>query len=61
MTPPTQPVTLEELFAQLKAQAHTGSVIVHLGQGSPTHAEIPREPQRIPLDRPKKSRLRLTA
>lgn len=56
----TAPPSLEELFALLHAQQYRGAVVIHFDQGKPNHVEIPRQPQRIVLDKPKRLRAPLT-
>jgi hypothetical protein len=47
-------VSVEELFAWLKEQQHTGTVTIHLLHGTPKRIEVPRQPQIITLDSSRK-------
>lgn len=51
-------MSLEELFAWLANQQHTGPVTIHMLHGKAKRIEVPRQPQIITLDSgPKSARL----
>lgn len=46
--------TFAEMLQKLHAEQYTGPVIIQFGQGVPSEVQIPCEPQRIRLDKPKR-------